>query len=89
MVFPGSIVMPWTTTDVFNVIHMTHLEYSPTLTAFTEIFRSLSQQWCQLGGGGAGAPSPQDFQNDIFFLNFIGFIDSMFNMYTHITPCST
>ena len=43
MVFPGSIVMPWTTTDVFNVIDRTHLEYSPTLTAFTEVSRGLSQ----------------------------------------------
>jgi len=44
MVFPGLIVMPWTTTDVFNVIHRTHVEYySPTLTAFTEVSRGLSQ----------------------------------------------
>ena len=35
------------------------------------------------GAGGAVAPF-QDFQNDIFFFNFIGFIDSMFNMYRHI-----
>lgn len=35
--------MPWTTTDVFNVIHRTHVEHSPTLTAFTEVSRGLSQ----------------------------------------------
>ena len=39
MVFPGLIVMPWTTTDVFNVIHRTHIEHSPTLTEI----RGLSQ----------------------------------------------
>ena len=39
MVFPGLIVMPWTTTDIFNVIHRTHVEHSPTLTEI----RGLSQ----------------------------------------------
>ena len=43
MVFPGLIVMPWTTTDVFNVIHRTRVEHSPTLTAFIEVSRGLSQ----------------------------------------------
>ena len=37
--------------------------------------------WGWLGG----RHLPQDFQNDhLYFLNFIGLIDSMFNMYTHI-----
>ena len=36
------------------------------------------------GRGPSPPPPPQDFQNGIFFKNFIGFIDSMFIMYTHI-----
>ena len=33
---------------------------------------------------GAGGQRPQDFQNNIHFL---GFIDSIFNMYMHIKFC--
>ena len=43
------------------------------------------RHWCSLPvapiEGGWGPSPPQDFQNNI---NFIGFIDSMFNMYMHI-----
>ena len=43
--------------------------------------REPMMQWRQLRGAGGPSPPPQASQNNI---NFIGFTDSMFNMYTHI-----
>ena len=31
--------MPWSTTDVFNTIHRTHVEHSPTLTEIRGLFQ--------------------------------------------------